>query len=528
MRLLAFLILSLPLAAWGSEVSNVTVALHRGWNAVGFQCQELTDLAPNPAVIGSARWTGSGYTSGPFALPELKEAGAVFLYADADTSFTYSGRDVHGPFLDLKVGYQLVSFGIVVIPTPPNVLIYEAGSNAPAGDVLQPGQAYWVYSNEPRRLTWGPSPTLTLTPQDATVALFQTIQFSVTDEFHRDVTGQATWASRDPSVAAVVGPGLYKGLNAFPTRIVASLGGTTVETGLTVVNPGVPGPTPPAPGGRLYVANTNTRTITSYTGLATLDGDRPPTTIVPTPSPRVITGDAGRRLLYVGGTELRLYREERVVATLTGFDRIRSLAVDVSRDRLYVGDATGGGRVALFENASQLASGVAAPSRTLTGLGGDLVYGLAVDAERDRLFVGVNNANRILVYDQISTNSVANRTVTGVTQVASLALDPSGQRLYAGTALTQLFVFNNAATMAGAAAPAATMTGLSSPLATFLDPGRDELYVASFNAVTPRVAVFAGASGLSGAVAPVPSRVLAGASTMLNTPFGMWIDFTRN
>ena len=265
------------------KVDNVSVALNPGWNAVGFQAQTLSSLSANPGVVGFARWTGSGYTLGSVTASELNAAGAgrqgFWILASSATSLSYSGvDDGAGNFVDLTLnGYQMVSFctstdlpgsaltasqngqtvplASVVVP-----VFYEIGPtnqystvDVQSGGVLKPGRAYWVAANTaagPVRLNLASPPaSLSLSPTDTQVNLLSNVQFRLAarqaDGSTRDVTDLASWTSADPSTAALVAPGLFKGLNPFSTSVTASFGGLNVTTGLQVLNtPGTVGPLP--------------------------------------------------------------------------------------------------------------------------------------------------------------------------------------------------------------------------------------------------------------------------------------------
>lgn len=260
-----------------SPVTEVAVNLQAGWNAVGLQAEQVAALSANPAVAGIIRWNGpAGYTSGN--LSGVNSGGWVF--ATNATSFTYSASDPEPTHVDLPFnGYNLVGFGTSVdvpgsaltatqngrsVPLSSVVLTQftEIGANNQctpvdvlAGGILKPGRAYWVVANTSNGVvrlhlpTASPSPaapslavaSLELTPINTTVKIYQTIQFTLNarlaDGTSRDVTSLAQWSSKDPSVAALLSPGLFKGLNAFPTSVRATLNGLSAETDLLVEPP---------------------------------------------------------------------------------------------------------------------------------------------------------------------------------------------------------------------------------------------------------------------------------------------------
>ncbi len=276
-----------------STVSNVSVPLVPGWNPVGLQCQRVTALGPNPAIAGMATYAGGAYTVGPLDAASLN-AGAggrrgFMVFAAQATSLQYSGTDDgQGSFVDVQPGWQLVSFctdqdipssrlsatqngqtvalATVVLPT---FYLATPSQNVPvdvnAGASLKAGGAYWVFANAAARLNLSAAPTptptasvtrLTLSPAGPVVVnLSSTATFTLTATFadgsRRDVTADALWTSLAPSVAALLSPGVFKGLNPFTTTIGASYGGTTAETSLQVVIVNTPGPAPsPSPRGK--------------------------------------------------------------------------------------------------------------------------------------------------------------------------------------------------------------------------------------------------------------------------------------
>lgn len=171
-----------------ADVGNTTVNLHAGWNAVGFQCAQLTSLTPNPNVAGLAWFNGATYEVEPFSLADAN-AGAggrrgLWLFANNATSITYAGQDVGAPSLSLHTGWNLVSFAqpssingtelratVGGQPVPVNsVLLNSALRINPDNSyttvqlgtgALQGGYAYWMYATSPVSLAWGPLPAAT-------------------------------------------------------------------------------------------------------------------------------------------------------------------------------------------------------------------------------------------------------------------------------------------------------------------------------------------------------------------------------
>ncbi len=275
-----------------SGQSGFTVNLRTGWNALGFQQLRLSAVNAPAAVLGMSFYSGNEYTTKPLSVAEVNAAGTskgFWVFATAPTSFTYSGTD-GSPDCPLVAGWNLVSFPSLtdvqastlvarraglVVPLNSVVLpqFFEIGADSAytavdvssSGALLRAGRAYWAFASEAVTLSYtgttpAPSPSpasavlgLTVTPNPARVGLFGTVQFTATARFAdgttRDVTAESGWASADPFTAALLGPGLFKGLNPFSTQISATFGGVTAGAGLTVSGGGGGGPGPtPTPG----------------------------------------------------------------------------------------------------------------------------------------------------------------------------------------------------------------------------------------------------------------------------------------
>ena len=573
--------------------------LHAGWNALGFQAQELTALSSNPAVPGFARWTGSAYASGNFTAGELNAAGGgrtgFFLFATGNTSFTYSGRDVEGSFLDLTGGrYQLVSFatstnipgssltatrGGETVPLSSVVLpqFQELGTDntltpvdVTAGGVLQAGRAYWVFAQSPVRLSWSspapsPSPTptlsvvsLELTPTNATVSVSATLQYRLrarlAEGTTRDVTNLATWTSQDPSVAASLGAGLYKGLNPFATRIKAELAGVSAETQLDVRILPTVGPLPspsPVPLGHLYLSqNLGAGRVVGFNNSSQLTSGVPNTTLDGANTQLAGNGnglalDVPNNQIYVG-----VYTARRICSfapatsatgdiaptssfTYTGTapSMADGLAFDSRRNRIYVGTSSS---LLAFDNARSRAGASEIPTAQITSFGGTLL-GLALDEPNDRLFASTVAGTSISVFDKVSTlvgsatrAAAVSRTVTGVPSAGGLFVDTARQRLYlAQTGSTnRIHVYTNigSPSFSGAVLPAATVTV---PTANFgsicylsVDTANDQLFVRGASTLY----VVDKPSQWSGAIT-VPILKQFGGFTNL---FGVVVDSTRD
>ena len=172
-------------AAAHATVGPLTVSLNAGWNGIGFQSQTVTSLT-STGVAGMALFDGTTYQTRNFdqaSVNNQADGGArrgFWVFATASgSSFTYSATDDgQGNFVNLKPGYNLVSFatnqpvagsslvarvngnivplGSVVLPQ-----FSEIGPNnvytpvdVTAGGSVQPGRAYWVFSNGTVQLSW--------------------------------------------------------------------------------------------------------------------------------------------------------------------------------------------------------------------------------------------------------------------------------------------------------------------------------------------------------------------------------------
>ncbi len=250
MRCLVFLLLLL--AAAPAQAQEITVPLQPGWNAIGWRVQRVTTLEDNPQIAGMATWNGTSYTVEGFTAAALNagEGGrrGVYVYARAATSFRYTGEDDgRGRYLDLRAGWNLVSSAArSELPVPPPAVDAATGQAITA---LQPDRAAWVFSTEARRLSLEPPATsLRVTPAQATVSRFHTLQLKA---FDGSAEIAASWTSSNPSVAAVVEPGVLKTLNAGQAEITATAGGKSATAFVTVTDvAGPPGPIqPPTPNG---------------------------------------------------------------------------------------------------------------------------------------------------------------------------------------------------------------------------------------------------------------------------------------
>lgn len=219
-----------------------------------------------------------------------------------------------------------------------------------------------------------------------------------------------------------------------------------------------------------------------------------------------------------------------VTGASTGFNVANSIAVDEGRDLLYVG---GGHGVSVFANARTV-TGDVAPARVIAG-GATQFSGLErrihLDAAHDRLYVAVPSGPRVLVFDAVSTKNgdvAPDRVISGASTTFlfpwGLAVDAQRDLVYVGDqGDNSVMVFANASTATGDVAPSRKIQGAATLIAgvsdIFVDEGTDTIYVA--DADSDAVLVWSAASTRDGDVAP--TRSIAGASTGLNYPGGLTV-----
>jgi hypothetical protein len=145
----------------------------------------------------------------------------------------------------------------------------------------------------------------------------------------------------------------------------------------------------------------------------------------------------------------------RVLST-TGFGN-NSLFLDTANDRLYVSDSTFGIRV--YNSASSATN--ATPDRSITLSTGGTVYGVTVDVAKDILYALVTEASATFPYsvrvfddaENLDGAETPSRTIELNSQITNsgLFLDAAADRLYIGTASTQVLVYESASAKTGTA-----------------------------------------------------------------------------
>lgn len=183
-----------------------------------------------------------------------------------------------------------------------------------------------------------------------------------------------------------------------------------------------------------------------------------------------------------------------------------SVAVDASRDLLYIADS-GGEAVLVWEHASTLAGDVA-PDRVFTLPSLERPEGIEIDSVHDRIYVG--GPQSLFAFNGASTLTGAatpDATLPGGT--IALSLDRLSDRLFiAAPSDFTVLVLDDASTLSGSLTAArtiywaSTQTGFSQTQALVVDACSDRLYLGS-NRWTPNDAslvAFDGASTLDGVV----------------------------
>jgi sugar lactone lactonase YvrE len=252
---------------------------------------------------------------------------------------------------------------------------------------------------------------------------------------------------------------------------------------------------------RLYVANNADLSILIFDSISTKNGNVAPERTI-----------SGANTTLVGPTDLTL---------------------DRGRNLLYVADDID---ILVFSSAST-ATGNIAPARTLSP--GFAAAAILIDGANDRLYVADSAGNSIAIYDNASTLAsgpiTASRTVQGAsTHLATpsgLQLDGAGRLVVSNASPASITIYNNAAVANGNIAPNAEIigsnTGFSGPNQIVVDTtGTGTLYMADPGAA--RIAIYSSLSTATGNIAP--NRTIVGPGTTITKatlPVGVAIDTTR-
>jgi hypothetical protein len=211
--------------------------------------------------------------------------------------------------------------------------------------------------------------------------------------------------------------------------------------------------------------------------------------------------------------------------TINTLTYIRGIALDYTRDRLYVaGDSAGGSGIFILNNASTLSGAKSADvfvhGSTYTGI-------LFIDSQNDRLYVTFFNGV-VWVFDNASTlttGSTPARTITmsdGL-QVYSMWADAGTDRLYLGrrdasSGGYNLFIFDGASTLSGTYNPDTNSTAQIALgfLVNAMVDNQDHLYMWSDSAIS--VLIYNNASTLAGNATASPHKTI---NAVVDIGYGM-------
>ncbi len=163
-----------------------------------------------------------------------------------------------------------------------------------------------------------------------------------------------------------------------------------------------------------------------------------------------------------------------ITGTATGFsgDADKRLFLDTKNNRLYVTDP-GSFAVMIFDNISTL-NGEVAPNRIISSTTPtfDFIWGIAVDVSRDLLYVSDQNTKTITVFANASTasgNIAPTRTIGGAATTmngpSDIYIDSAADILYVADAFgDQVLIWNSASTIDGNIAPSRSIVGANTGL----------------------------------------------------------------
>lgn len=229
--------------------------------------------------------------------------------------------------------------------------------------------------------------------------------------------------------------------------------------------------------------------------------------------------------------------------------------LDRTNDTLYVAN-TDHNSILIYENAStlNLSAGTADATRVISGpkTGLEHPFGVAYDAtpNRERLYVANKDNNSISVFQKdcpqannLNGDIAPCRTLSGAATLLdfprALAVDADRDILYISNLGTNsILVYENASQSAtqGDLAPTRTITAhsdssqpesmLNLPEGVFIDSANDRLYVINAGGNHPAVFIYENASARSGGT--LPDRVLVGQSTQLSSPIGIDLSVSQD
>lgn len=289
--------------------------------------------------------------------------------------------------------------------------------------------------------------------------------------------------------------------NAFTASGNATPAATIFGTNTTFSSPAFM--TLDAPNDRLYIADNGDLSVVIYDNISTKNGNVAPN--------RIIAGPLHTTL--IGPTDVSL-------------DKVRNL--------LYVADDQ---EVVVFASASS-ATGDVTPARVLTTTFALGVAAVFIDASNDRLYAADPTGNAIAVFDNASTLATGtvtpNRTIQGASTLlgtpSGIQIDGLGRLIVSNANPPSITIYSNAGGANGNIAPVAQIsgsnTGMSVPDQIVVDPtGTGTVYNADPGAA--RIAAFANLNTATGNIAP--TRKISGSSTGITAsgPVGVALDNTR-
>jgi sugar lactone lactonase YvrE len=318
-------------------------------------------------------------------------------------------------------------------------------------------------------------------------------------------------------------------------------------------------------GGRIYVTNFATNTVTVYA--ANANGNVPPLAVIGGANTQLVnpTGialDAGGKIYVlnseVNGTgSITVYPpletgtgilNEAPVASIEGsktrFEVPFGVALD-SQGNIYVANAAGGrvtrherydrGSITVYPAGS---NGNVAPMATISGAGTGLAepIGIALDSSRNIFVANAYNGYSITVYQAGSNGNAAPIAVisgdnTGLYYPRGIALDSSGNLYAEGYTNTIGYSVNvYPAASNGNVSPAATIagadTGLYGPVGIALDSGGNIYVLNGQTGVTQFGSVIVYAAGSSGDA--IPSTTITSNFTGIKGASSVALDSTGN
>ena len=199
-------------------------------------------------------------------------------------------------------------------------------------------------------------------------------------------------------------------------------------------------------------------------------------------------------------------------------DCLPGLALDAQRDHLYVSVSNDifhssglTAKVLVFHNAGTAAGNIA-PSRPIS-LATDQKY-VQLDTQRDVLYISTRGGDILAVQGASAANTSSGPTPTfrtlslGATDILGIALDPGRDVLYVlrSSSISAINSVSNKTT--GSVTPDAQWSVSSSPMAFTVDPSRDRLFV-SITDSNASIFVYDGASTRTTAVPGAVSRTFS-------------------